>query len=240
MADVLSSIAVSPSGATLLNAVQVTTTAGSVLNEVVVIGNPSGGATYASVVAGALLVSGSQVVTQPTATALNVTVGNLPATQTVTGAVTSSGTLTVVQPTATALNVSAAGTLTVVQPTATALLVQATGTVVANAGTGTLAVSAASLPMALGAGTLSYGQVVVTTSATQIIAASATRKFLIISVLNNGPNIFLGDSSVATNTGLLLMGIQGASPSVPTTAALYGIAQGTTTSNAVSFLEGHS
>ena len=242
MADVLSSIAVSPTGATLLNAVAVTTTAGTVLNEVVVIGNPSGGATYASVVSGALQVGGSMVVTQGTATALNVTVGNLPATQTVTGtvAISAAQTINVTQGTATNLLASVIGTVTAAQATAANLNATVVGTVTANAGTGTLAVSAASLPLNLGAGTLSYGQIVVTTTATQIIAASATRKFTTIVVLNNGPNMFVGDASVATNTGMLLLGIQGAALDVPTTAAIFGIAQGTTTSNAVSFLEGHA
>lgn len=243
MANTFTSIAVSPNGSTLLNALQVTTTAGTVLNEVVSIGDPSTSANVASVTAtGALSVTGTLVATQATATALNVTIGNLPATQTVTGtvAVAASQTITAAQATAANLNATVIGTVTAAQATAGNLNATVVGTVTANAGTGTLAVSAATLPMATGAGTLSYGQVVITTAATQIIAAAATRKSLVVCVLNNGANMFIGDASVATNTGCLLLGVQGANFSLPTTAAVYAIAAGAATSNAVSFLEMHS
>ena len=48
-------------------------------------------------------------------------------------------------------------------------------------------------------------------------------------------NMFFGDASVGTATGLLVLGIQGASFQLPTSAAISAIASGTT--NVVSFLE---
>jgi len=90
----------------------------------------------------------------------------------------------------------------------------------------------------LGAGTLAYGQAVITSSAASlIVSARPTRVSLLLSLLNNGPNIYLGDSSVATSTGLLMLGIQGASAPMPTNAALYAIAAGAATSNAMSYME---
>jgi hypothetical protein len=219
MAEVPSSIAISPSGSTLLNAMQVTTSAGSVLNEVVTLGDYASGQVATVLAEGALLIEPGGTNTQPVSGTF------FPPVQTVTG------TVAVIQ--ATATNIS----ITAVQPTAASLNATVIGTVTANAGTGTLAVSAASLPLGLGAGTLGYGQVVVTSAATQIITTRANRKVLLIEIIANGPNLFLGDASVATNTGLLLLGIQGATVSLPTAAAVYGWASGTTTSNAVSYME---
>jgi hypothetical protein len=103
MAEIPTSIAISPSGTTLLNAMQVTTTAGVVLNEVVTLGDNASGQVATVLASGALLVesggvnvqpvSGTLTVVQPTATALNVTVGNFPAAQTVTGTVAIGGPL---------------------------------------------------------------------------------------------------------------------------------------------------
>jgi len=90
MANIFSDIAVSPSGTTLLNAVVVTTTAGTVLNEVVTLGDASNPANVGSVLAsGAMVVASDGVVVFPvsgTVTANQATAANLNAT--VVGTVT--------------------------------------------------------------------------------------------------------------------------------------------------------
>jgi hypothetical protein len=97
MAEVPTSIAISPSGGTLLNAMQVTTSAGTVLNEVVTIGDYAS-AQVASVLAeGALLIEPGGTNTQPVTgtffpsvqtVAGTVAISAFPATQTVAGSVT--------------------------------------------------------------------------------------------------------------------------------------------------------
>jgi hypothetical protein len=113
MAEVPSSIAISPSGATLLNAMQVTTSAGSVLNEVVTLGDYASGQVATVLAEGAILVEPGGTNTQPVSGTF------FPPVQTVTG------TVGVIQATAGNLNATVAGTVT------------------ANAGSGTLTVTGA-------------------------------------------------------------------------------------------------
>lgn len=84
MANVFTSIAVSPSGTTLLNALQVTTTAGNVLNEAITLADANNGNNVGSVLAsGAILVASDGVVVFPvsgTVTAVQATAANLKAT----------------------------------------------------------------------------------------------------------------------------------------------------------------
>jgi hypothetical protein len=123
MAEVPSSIAISPSGTTLLNAMQVTTTAGSVLNEVVTLGDAFSGNV------GSVLASGAQLVEPGGANAQPVTGTFFPPVQTVTGTVAitsgSTQTITAVQPTAANFNATVVGTVTAVQLTAASLNVTA-------------------------------------------------------------------------------------------------------------------
>jgi hypothetical protein len=100
MANVFTSIAVSPSGTTLLNALQVTTTAGNVLNEAVTLADANNGNNVGSVLAsGAQLIEPGGANVQPvsgTVTANQATAANLNAT--VVGTVTANagtGTLAV-------------------------------------------------------------------------------------------------------------------------------------------------
>lgn len=72
-----------------------------------------------------------------------------------------------------------------------------------------------------GAATIAYGQVSCTTSATQVAAARAGRRAISVTLVAGGTDIYLGDASVATTTGELLLGAKGASRSIPTSAALY-------------------
>lgn len=231
MAQIPVSIAVSPSGTTLLAAQQVTNTAATVVfNEVVTLGDAGSGNVGSVLASGAQLIEPGGVNTQPVSGTF------FPATQTVTGTVaitsTSTQTITAVQPTATNLS------MTAVQPTAANLNATVVGTVTANAGTGTLAVSAASLPLGLGAGTIGYGQLVVTsaTGGTSIVAARATRKALAITVLTNAAtSIYWGDVNVSQTSGFPIL--IGQAQSIPTVAAVYGIANGTTTSANIAYVE---
>lgn len=65
-------------------------------------------------------------------------------------------------------------------------------------------------------------QATVATTATPIVAARAGRDTVIIE--NSGTTaVYLGNSTVTTSTGLLLPGVLGASISLETTDAVYGI-----------------
>lgn len=70
---------------------------------------------------------------------------------------------------------------------------------------------------------IATAQVSVTGSATLIAAARSTRVSVMVTQLASGTDIYIGASGVATNTGTLLPGIKGASITIPTTAAIYGI-----------------
>ena len=78
-------------------------------------------------------------------------------------------------------------------------------------------------------------QVSVANTETLIVAANPTRRAVIITNLGTTA-VYLGNSTgVTTGNGDLLPGIVGASVTIPTTAAIYGIAA--TGSQSVSFLE---
>ncbi|HEY7298559.1 MAG TPA: hypothetical protein VH684_11540 [Xanthobacteraceae bacterium] len=83
---------------------------------------------------------------------------------------------------------------------------------------------------------ISTAQVSVGTSATQIVSARAGRNQLVIA--NHGTTaVYIGGSGVATSTGILLPGTVGATITIPTSAAVYGIvASGSQT---VGVLEGY-
>lgn len=89
-----------------------------------------------------------------------------------------------------------------------------------------------------GAGTLGYGQVtVLSTTATTIVAARPTRTSLTLSIAGtSSASLYLGDASVLSTTGLLMLGIQGASVSIPTSAAVVGVTDGSA-NQIVSYLE---
>ena len=86
-----------------------------------------------------------------------------------------------------------------------------------------------------GGTTIATGQVTVTDSATQIAAARSGRRGLVI--VNHGTtDVYVGLSGVTTATGVLLKGTAGASISIPTSAAVYGIVAAAG-SQGVSYLE---
>lgn len=74
----------------------------------------------------------------------------------------------------------------------------------------------------LGSPDVATNQVTVADTATLIRAADPRRRGLLI--VNHGTTaVFVGDSTVTTTTGLLLAGVVGASVSVPTKGAVYGV-----------------
>jgi hypothetical protein len=81
---------------------------------------------------------------------------------------------------------------------------------------------------------IATGQVTVEDTATLIVAARHNRRAVL--VINEGStDVRVGVVDVDTATGALLTGVKGASVSIPTTAAVYGIvASGT---QAVSYVE---
>jgi hypothetical protein len=82
-----------------------------------------------------------------------------------------------------------------------------------------------------------YGQVSVTSAPTQIVGINRSRQSVII-VNHGSADVYLGDVNVTTSTGLLLVGskgIAGASVTIPTTNAVYGIVA--TSEETVSYLE---
>jgi len=87
---------------------------------------------------------------------------------------------------------------------------------------------------ASGAGSFATGQVSIGASATQIAASRATRRRM--TIVNHGSTaVFVGASGVATNSGLRLIGLDGAAVSLVVTGAVYGIvASGSQT---VSYIE---
>lgn len=81
---------------------------------------------------------------------------------------------------------------------------------------------------------ISPGQVSVTTSATQIVAARSGRSSVVITTAGTD-TVYIGTSAVTTTTGIPLYNVQGASITLDTSAAVYGIA--TTTTTVVGYLE---
>lgn len=87
-----------------------------------------------------------------------------------------------------------------------------------------------------GKGTLGSGQATVATTATQIAPARSTRGS--ITIVNEGTvDVRIGAAGVTTATGALLTGTKGASLTLNTTAAVFGIVA--TGTQAVSFVEGY-
>ena len=83
---------------------------------------------------------------------------------------------------------------------------------------------------------IATNQVSVLATATLIAAARAGRSM--ITIVNGGTtDVFVGGSGVTAGTGVLLVGIKGASITIPTSGAVYGITGGG--SQAVSFLEAY-
>lgn len=73
-----------------------------------------------------------------------------------------------------------------------------------------------------GNGTIASAQVSVATTATQLVAARATRQA--VTIVNHGTtDVLIGLSGVTTSTGLLLAGVKGQTITIYTTAAVYGI-----------------
>lgn len=69
---------------------------------------------------------------------------------------------------------------------------------------------------------LTTGQVSVAATATLIVAARTSGGA--VTIINGGTvDVFLGGATVTTTTGVLLPGTKGASVTLPTQAAIYGI-----------------
>lgn len=73
-----------------------------------------------------------------------------------------------------------------------------------------------------GSAALATAQVSVGTSATQIVPARAGRLAVTITMVGSG-DIFLGIAGVTVANGALLVGTKGASVTIPTQAAVFGI-----------------
>lgn len=102
---------------------------------------------------------------------------------------------------------------------------------------GSINVQVESIVPPLGGAHIAENQVSVTSAGVLIVAARATREDVV--VVNLGTtDVYLGDVSVTTSTGVLLVGIKGAAVTIATTAAVYGVVA--STSQAVSFLETYS
>lgn len=85
-----------------------------------------------------------------------------------------------------------------------------------------------------GAAHFAYGQVSIGDTATQIVGVRSTRRS--VTVVNLGTtDIYIGDASVTTSTGQLLLGAKGAGVTLEVVGAVYGII--TTGSEGVSFEE---
>lgn len=75
----------------------------------------------------------------------------------------------------------------------------------------------------------STAQVSVAATATLVCAARADRSSVTVES-HGGADVFIGDANVTTSSGALVPGAAGASITLPTTAAIYGIvAAGTQT-----------
>lgn len=70
--------------------------------------------------------------------------------------------------------------------------------------------------------TFKTSQATIATTPTQIVAARAGRDSVVIEQTGT-TKVYIGDLNVTTSTGLLLPGVEGASISLETTDAVYGI-----------------
>lgn len=81
-------------------------------------------------------------------------------------------------------------------------------------------------PAESGAANLGFNQVTVQNTATQIVAANATRRAVVIVNTDASNAIYIGSASVTSSTGIKLAA--GANISIPTVAAVYGITASST------------
>lgn len=84
-----------------------------------------------------------------------------------------------------------------------------------------------------GAAAIATGQVSVGTGNTQVIAARSGRQAVTITNLGTGV-VYLGNTGVLSTTGMILPGVIGASITIPTQGAVFGIAP---VAQSVAFLE---
>lgn len=188
--SIFSSIAVSPSGTTLLNALQVTTSAGVVLNEVVTLGDSANPANVGSVLAsGAMLVEPGGVNSQPV-----------------------TGTITAVQPTAANLNATVIGTVTANAGTGTLAenLTQVAGatlgaTAVVNFGTAPAAVVVPAVNSAL-----------INVASTAVVSASPGIQK--VGVVGNAGAAFDGATGAAPANGVAVLCQYSSTPPGPSAA----------------------
>jgi len=88
-----------------------------------------------------------------------------------------------------------------------------------------------------GTSNLATGQVTITTAATQIVAARAGRSSVMVQNLGT-TDVWIGPANTVTvGNGILLVGTKGATLTIPTQGALWGIVQ--TGTQAVAFSEGY-
>lgn len=74
----------------------------------------------------------------------------------------------------------------------------------------------------IAANSLATAQATVGTSATQIVAARGSR--VAVTIVNSGTtDVFVGAAGVTATTGILLPGTKGASITIPTNAAIFGV-----------------
>jgi len=89
--------------------------------------------------------------------------------------------------------------------------------------------------VAKGSATMATSQISVGTVSTLIVAARVGRSSVTITNLG-ATDIFIGNTGVALTTGTLLVGTKGAAITIPTSAAIYGIAS---VAQSVSFIENY-
>ena len=70
---------------------------------------------------------------------------------------------------------------------------------------------------------LIYDQITIGVAPTLIVEGNSMRRGLVL-VQEGSTDIRIGDVNVTTGTGLLLLGTKGSALSLPTSAAVYGIA----------------
>ena len=92
-----------------------------------------------------------------------------------------------------------------------------------------------SYTVAKGSAAMATNQVSVATTSTLIVAARTGRSSVTITNLG-ATDIFIGNTGVGLTTGTLLVGTKGAAITIPTSAAIYGIAS---VAQSVSFIENY-
>lgn len=223
-------------------------------------GNVLGGAANPLNVSGGGGGGGGGVVTQPTASQLNAqVVGNVAAATADSGnPVKAGGIYTATLPTLTDgsrgnLQLTIRGGLltSISDPTGNAMVAVGANSDGASANSNVLRVGAQNLvyngitfdrmrgdtngsyAVSKGSGTIATAQVSVGTASTQIVAARAGRGSVKITNLGT-TDVYIGVSGVTSTTGDLLPGTKGASITIPTNAAVFGVAG---TAQSVSVME---